>query len=172
MPIPAVSTGPELAGSLEATDDERLAQAEALVRAFCGWHIAPSREATVTLYPDGSGTLLLPTLKLTSVTSVTEDGVAPLLTTDYRVYEHGEILRVPPWCWASSTAGVTVVFTHGYDPAPADVTAVVQAVGKRLHGNPSGLQSKGTGPFTETYSTDLLPLERAALMKYRLPART
>ena len=69
----------ELATTLHATDEDRLMQAESVVRAHCGWHIAPVREDVVVL--DGQGAadvLLLPSLRVTAV-AVTQGGeeVAP-----------------------------------------------------------------------------------------------
>lgn len=162
----------DLAVTLTATEDDRLEQAEAMVRGYCGWHIAPSRTETVTLYPDGSGQMALPSLYVTGVASVTETGYPALLSTDYRWYPHGEILRIQPWYWNTRTGGVDVTFTHGYQDPPADVTAVVQALAQRLVANTAGLKSKTVGPFSETYSTELLSLEKATLSRYRIPSRT
>lgn len=162
----------ELADALVATEAELLLQAEATVRGYCGWHIAPSRTDTVTVYPDGRGVILLPTLNLTAVTSITETGQAALTADAYRVYAHGEIRRLGYWYWQTNTSAVSVVFVHGYAMPPADVTQVVQALASRAAGNAAGLKSKTAGPFSETYSTELLPLERATLARYRIPPRT
>lgn len=162
----------ELAYTLDVTEDDRLDQAEALVRSYCGWHIAPSRTETVTVYPTPDGRLLLPSMYVTAITSITEQGGTALAAEDFRFFPHGEVQRLDlGWSWSPSPGGVNVVFTHGYDLPPADVTAIVQALATRAIGNTAGLKSKGVGPFTETYSTELLPLERGTLAQYRIPAR-
>lgn len=163
----------ELAATLEPTAEERLEQAEAIVRSYCGWHIAPSREETVTLRAKGGRSLLLPSMYVTDVTSVTDDGSLLVFETDYLWTEAGVLERPPagylgyaPWGYTD----VVVEFTHGYEEVPADVTAVVQAVAQRLTGNPGGLKRETSGPFTEEFFTDLSESEMAKLRRYRIPA--
>lgn len=159
---------PELAEDLApTTDDALLEQAEAKVRTYCRWHIAPSREETVTLYPDCYSTVLfLPSLYVTDVSLVTE-GVTDLATTDYAWRTNGIIKRVSGW-WSPEDQGVTVTFTHGYDEAPPDVTAVVQELA--AIGSLGRLKSKSAGPFSETYSSDLNTVDASSLSAYRVPA--
>src|SRR5690348_6332029 len=123
----------ELAASLTATEADRLLQAEALVRAFCGWHIAPSRTEVVTLAGTGGRTLTLPSLHVTAVASVTSDSDPALTTDDYDWSPAGVLTaRTYPW----SGRAIAVSLTHGYDTPPAEVTAVVQAVAQRALDNP------------------------------------
>lgn len=171
----------ELASTLASTEEDRLTQAEALVRAYCGWHIAPSKEATDTLTLSG-GVLLLPSLYVTAVSEVTEDGEAldPDLyswTRDGRVYA-----RRGWWAtwWPTRTRSLTVTYTHGYESPPPDVVAVVRAVAQRAVDNPNSLVRRQVGPFSATYSqtgfNQSLPLalldgERVVLDHYRIPPR-
>jgi len=170
----------ELATSLVTTDDDRLLQAEALVRSFCGWHIAPQRQDTVTVHFAG-GVAVLPTLHLVSVDRVvTSDGIE-LDPAYYTASTAGVLRRARPtgwsftveplWSWWDGDA--TVTFTHGYDQPPADVTAAVVAVAQQAKSAAPGLQSKTTGPFSETYLStgDALGVQRAALNRYRIPPR-
>lgn len=163
---------PDLALDLAPSELDRIEQAEAMVRGYCGWHISPSQTDTVTIYPDASGVLMLPSLYVTVVTSVTEVGYPALDVTDYRFDTNGVLRRISPWYWYSTAPAVTVTFTHGYTQPPADVTAVVQALAIRAIGNATGLKSKAVGPFSETYSTEFLSLEKATLARYRIPPRT
>lgn len=167
----------ELATSLTATDEERLEQAEALVRAYCGWHISPSREETVEVRGKGGRTLMLPSLHVTEVASVTVDDTLLTVLDDYVWTASGIVDRGRYSCW--SDALVEVVMTHGYETVPADVTAVVQAIAQRAVDNPSSLISETAGPFSETYSStgaghlstlSLLESERDTLRRYRIPA--
>jgi hypothetical protein len=165
----------ELATTLAPSEADRLLQAEALVRSYCGWHIAPSRTDEVAVLPATFGQVaLLPSLHVTAVTSITEDGV----TVDDSLYTwapNGVLTR--SWGW---NASVTVTFTHGYEEVPAEVTAVVQAVAQRAVDNPSSLVRVQKGPFADTYSQTgfnqslpiaLLDAEKEILDRYRIPPR-
>ena len=183
---------PELATTLEPSVTDRLLQAEAMVRTWCGWHIAPERDDTFTLDGTGGPNLVLPTLHLTAVTSVTENGT--LLdpdVPDYQWSQAGIITRVRwadwqwfdasrfdadlpgPDAWSNQDQAIVVEVTHGYADVPADVTSVVQRVAQRLVDNPAGLIQETVGPFHNQYGTsDLLtPGDLAVLARYRLPVR-
>lgn len=153
----------ELATSLTATEAERLEQAEALVRGYCGWHIAPERDDTVTLRASYGRDLFLPSLYVTSVDSVTDDGAALTVEDDYRWTQSGVLSR----CFWSDTE-VVVEFTHGYEEVPADVTAVVQAIAARMVSNPRNLKRETSGPFTEEFDGTLNSSERERLIPYRI----
>lgn len=166
----------ELATSLIVTEADRLEQAEALVRAFCGWHIAPSRTATAAVIRgNGTTTLVLPSLYVTSISAVSDDGTALTVEDDYIWSAAGVLTRVGTW----STGEVTVTYTHGYDTPPPEVKAIVQAVAQRAVDNPGSLLRRQIGPFSNTYSTTganevatlaLLESEKDALRRYRIPA--
>ncbi len=164
----------DLATTLTATEADRLVQAEVLVRAYCGWHISPSRTDTVTVRGTGGNVLLLPTMRLTAVVTVTDDGYS-VPAADFDVDSNGYLVRFDGY-WSYRL--VVVQFTHGYTPPPADVTAVVQAVGKRALNNPGTLTRHQVGPFSDSYSltganesstTALLESEKRTLMPYKLP---
>lgn len=175
----------ELVASATATEDERLAQAEAVVRAYCGWHIAPSRTEVLTLDGPGGFLLTLPSLHVTAITEVTEKGTdllpAVVLAADYSWSDAGIIANL---CrhWRSSYSGITVSLTHGWPVPPADVASVVAGVALRAVANPGSLVSEQVGPFRNTYSQtsagassigalSLFDSERQVLAPYKLPAR-
>ena len=164
----------ELATTLEPTEADRLLQAEALVRAYCGWHIAPSRTDEEYVVPATSRVVLLPSLLVTAVAVADPDGV----TVDASSYSWTDAGVVTPTSWW--LAGTTITFTHGYAEPPADVTAVVQSVAQRAVQNPGSLVRKQVGPFADTYSQTgsnqslpiaLLDAEKAILDRYRIPPR-
>lgn len=167
----------ELATSLAVTEADRLLQAEALVRSYCGWHIAPSRADVVeTLRGYGAQPLLLRSLQVTAVASVVDDGTTLVLTDDYIWQPNGVITRAGYW----GTGDVVVTYTHGYETVPAEVTAVVQAVAQRAVSNPGSLVRTQKGPFADTYSQTgvnqslpiaLLDAEKDVLDHYRIPPR-
>lgn len=167
----------ELATTLTPTPDDRLLQAEALVRAFCDWHIAPVRaQALVVKKGPGSAVLVLPSLQIATLTSVTDDGTV-IDPADFQDYTDG-LLTHPTGCW--STGRIEVVVTHGFETPPPDVTAVVQAVAQRAVQNPGSLVRKQVGPFGDTYSqtafNQSVPLalfdgEKDQLRPYRVSPR-
>jgi len=160
----------ELVTTLTATDAERLLQAEAEVRAYCGWHIAPSREETLTLDGPGSCTLLLPSLHVTAISKIVENG-DELTTDDYVWSASGLVERITTGrSWTAMPRSIEVTLTHGWTTPPPDVSAVVQAFATRL-GQSAGLVSKTVGPFSETYSPELFGYQQTALDRYRLPKR-
>lgn len=166
----------ELASGLTSTEAERLLQAEALVRSYCRWHIAPSRAAVVvTLLGHGGRILLLGSLQVTAVASVTEDGIA-LTSDDYTWQANGVLTREGRWAYGKD---VVVTFTHGYAAPPPEVSAIVQSIASRAIQNPGSLVRTQDGPFADTFSQTgfnqslpmaLLDAERAVLAPYRIAA--
>ena len=166
---------PELATTLTVTDDDRLLQAEADVRGYCGWHIAPVRtdEVVTVLDPPYSTVLMLPTMMLSSVASVTEDGTTVDPTT-YTVDPRGWLTRTDA-LW--STGPIVVTMTHGYATVPADVQGVVQSVAHGAIDGRTGAQSwsRTRGPFAESASYGptgggrFTAAERQTLSRYRIP---
>lgn len=127
--------------------------AEAAVRKYCGWHIAPSVDVADGRYPVGErGLIVLPSLHVTAVRSVTVCG-KELDRSDYSWDESGVIHRLTT-AWPVFSAGMgylddfgdyygdyagyygvfggypqthyaRVSFTHGYAKTPPDVAAVI-----------------------------------------------
>lgn len=170
----------ELAPGLTASEAERLEQAEAVVRAYCGWHVAPVRTVELTLDGSGGDVLLLPTLHLIEVISLSEDGTE-LDVEDYEWSSYGWLRKVNRGhTWTRKLGGVVVSFTHGHARVPAQVTGVVQAVAQRALDNPGSRPRDQVGPFGDTFSQTafnqapalgLLDSERQALAPYKLPPR-
>jgi hypothetical protein len=172
----------ELATTLTSTEDERLEQAEGVVRAYCGWHIAPSRTVTETC-PTAGGLLFLPSLHVTAVGSVTLSDETVLTTDQYEWTTEGVVRLIPGWgrdWWTPyAPAKATVEYTHGYPTPPPEVVGVVRAVAQRATDNPRSVVQQNTGPFGVTYSQAggqaltlaILDTERAVLDHYRLNAR-
>lgn len=166
----------ELATTLVATDDELLEQAEATVRAYCGWHIAPVRTEDVVLDATDSPVLMLPTLRLLDVAAITVDGevVDPATVqwsaTGY-LRRHWTAGLDCPRTWGNAPRSVTITITHGWATPPPGVTGVVRALAARAKGNSGGLVSMTRGPFSETYATELFATEQTALAPYKIPPR-
>jgi len=181
--MPGLATATDLATYLgvppEEMDEPRaeafLEQASAFIRAYCGWHIAPS--VTEALTVDGSGALMqpLPSGYLTSVGLVTAVGEA---VADFTWSQAGYLVRSRPW--PCVLRGVTAIVTHGYATTPPEVVAVVCMAATRAQTNPEGVTRKVAGPFQVQYSATasgsagglaLLPNELLVLDRYRLAPR-
>jgi hypothetical protein len=149
--------------------------ANAAVRAYCGWHVAPVITETLTLDGNGGTMLLLPTQRIVDVvsafigdTEVTEDlrfsersGVIGLglgygyWTSNPRTWEGW---GYPSWqgglCVFPNVLGIlTITMTHGYDledvPNVAEVIASVQA---RAQNVPAGVVMQAVGPASVRYA--------------------
>jgi hypothetical protein len=144
--------------------DDTQTAAQALVAAYCGWHIAPSKAETITLDGPGSATLLLPTLYVTQLTSVTSDGI----TVDPEDYDWSEAGIVELRCgvFSSRFRGVTVGLTHGYANMPADVLAVIA----QLDAGGFGPQVAQVGQVRVQTAAGMVAAD-AILDRYRLPPR-
>lgn len=175
---------PQLATSLVVTERDRLAQAEQAVRSHCGWHVAPVRtgdELEVT--GSGSGSIFLPTLCLVEVESIvfaaTDDEVEETVDLSLVTWTRAGVLtKVHRWWGYGRERTATITFTHGHNPVPADVTAVVIAVAQRAVTNPRSQLREQAGPFSGANSQvgfnqapplALLDAEKDLLRSYRIP---
>lgn len=139
----------------------------AAVRAWCGWHIAPSKTETVRVEGDGGRVMLLPSLHVTDVDEITNEAGSPV--TSYKWRENG-ILR--GW-WACHDL-YSVRLTHGYETLPSELTEVINQIDAAGVGTRS-LASKSVGPFSESYGAadlEAQPLSvRSIIARYALPSR-
>ncbi|WP_410877364.1 hypothetical protein [Nocardia sp. A7] len=115
------------------------------IRDYCGWHIAPSITQTLTLDGPGRRTLLLPSLYVTAITAVTEDGTA--VPADQFDWSEKGMLRHRSGLWTDRWRGITVTLTHGYDQAPAGVIGVIADVVADALSVPLGTVPEKMGPF-------------------------
>ena len=148
--------------------------ASAQIRRQCGWSITQETR-TDTLDGTGRPNLWLPTLLLTAVTSVVENGVTLTLATDYDWTRTGKLIRIGT-LWTNKPRAVVVTYTHGYTVEPSDVKGIAMSLAVRGAANPTGVRSYTVGGVSETYAgtaEDIGPLlgeaEREALAPYRLP---
>lgn len=114
----------------DSLTEQLLAAAIAAVRDYCGWHITPPKEGdVVTLDGSGASVLALPTLHLTALTEVTEDGAA--LDVSTIEWSQKGLLRKPGRrCWTDRYRGVSAKITHGYDDLPALNLAILSMVSR------------------------------------------
>lgn len=105
----SIIMGADVIGHPSQDPDTLAGRANAAVRDYCGWHVAPVLQETVTVESDGSGVVFLPTLRIVSVEAVEVDG-SPV-TVQRRDWSQNGWLRVHAAC------GVPVVVTmkHGVE---------------------------------------------------------
>lgn len=108
-----------------AVDYEDAALAAA--RRYCGWCVTPPETVTITVDGPGGRVLSLPTLHLTTLSAVSENGVA-LNVSDLLVsVDRGQVVKKSGACWTSNPGGISVTMTHGLTTAPDFDAAVEQA---------------------------------------------
>lgn len=106
------------------------AAALAAARRYCGWVVTPPETVTITVDGPGGRDLSLPTLHLSALTVVVEDGVT-LDVADFAVSVNTGIVRKRFGCWTSKLGGIQVTMTHGFAAAP-DFDAAVEQTAKAL----------------------------------------
>lgn len=174
MPLPALTDDTELEGFRSGNVPTLLAQAEARVRSYCGWHIAPSVTETRTLYGRGRN-LFLPSRYVTAIVSVT-DAATPVPVDTWTLRDDAYLERADGYAdWPKRTP-VVVEFTHGYPETPADVQQVVHdMVNRALDSVKSpGLSRKRVGDVDRAWlageKVTLTDDNRDALSPYRILA--
>lgn len=161
------------------------ARAEALVRSYCGWRVAPAVREVLTVDSDSAGTLLLPTMRLKELHSLTING-EPVTATDYQ-WSGAGVLRLTgtvPTSWghwgslyyAPQLQGIAADVTHGHDEWPPEIEAVLDALSSRNLQAPTmyvqvGQVRTATGPDGMPVGAGLSPTDRSILDRYRLPGR-
>lgn len=168
-PIP-----PIVGGQTVINADFWLKAAHGVVRRFCGWHVAPVIDETLTLDGSGGRDILLPSLRVVQLASVMNDGVD---VTEQVDTSHAGILRLTSGCWTKRLGRVTVTLTHGYelDEVP-EVAAIIAGVAKRGPNSGRVDASESTngssrGGFVDRGAPISVPLtltEQEALSTYRL----
>lgn len=165
-------------GRLHRDDAETarlLAAALGAARRYCGWHVTPLKTADpITMDGPGSRLLVLPTLRLTAITELSEDGVVLDVDVDIEWSARGLVRKTSRGWWCEKFGGITAKITHGYDDAP-DWQAAVLSLVDRWSDLPAGGGATVIGPFqyptreaageaftaTERYILDLYALEPA-----------
>lgn len=100
-------------------DPAQWASAVGAIRDYCGWHIAPEVEETLTVDGPGGHLLVLPTQHVVSVASITNDGT---VVTDPEWSASGLVRGG----WSSRFRGVVVTMKHGFEEWPAELAAAAQ----------------------------------------------
>lgn len=164
-------------GKLSATDprvDDSVRGVSNAIRRYCGWHITPVKDDTVTLDGPGGHELTLPTMRIVGLTSITQLGT--LVESDkYDWSELGEV-DLLHGCWSSRYRSIVAAFSHGYEHA-SDVERVALAIASRELSSPSGTTREQAGQVSVSYAISapgvsgglaVLGTEYATLDTYRI----
>lgn len=106
------------------------------------------------------GQVILPQRPVVEVTEVKIDGTA---TSDWWLDDVTLLLRSAPWALppvGHQAPQVTVTYTHGWDPVPGDIAAIVMQAANRSLVNPGQVRSETVGGEATTY---LIPTSGEAL---------
>lgn len=135
----------------------------AAARRWCGWHVTPIVEDDEQVL-DGTGStmLLLPTLRLVTLTSIIENGRDIDLAT-VECSPRGMVRKISHLShhgyygrhehrfnggWTSKLGGITVKMTHGFDAdAVPDFESAVLSIADRSSQAPDGGKPIAVGPF-------------------------
>lgn len=194
--LPPLATVADLAAILgrtftpaqEAQAERLLELASAAVRATTGQDITRAtttdtfsiRRADPVLHRC-AGVVTLPQRPVVDITSVSVDGA---VTQDW--WQDGSDLLLRSWSWGRPPAAhrppqVTVTYTHGFDPVPDDIAAIVLQAANRAIVNPSQLRAETVGGESLTYLVPhggealgvlLSEVEKRALRRYKRTSGT
>lgn len=154
---------------------EYLAAAEAAVRAYCGWHVAPVIEETLTLDGSGENALFLPSLRVESIIAANNDGTD--LNPDDLEWSAKGYLRAPfAFYWTNRLRGVRIQLRHGFAEVP-DIVEIVRAMAARAANSPDTSIRDQVGTVSTFASQTaqgvaggvvLMEHERKMLQRYRI----
>jgi hypothetical protein len=154
--VAAFATPTELAGFLQQDLDtysatQALDVASKAIRDHCGWEITQQTGAVITLDGNCEGSLWLPSMLVTAVSSVVEDGTTLTVGTQFDWTSYGKLIRVGrAWTWKPRS--VVVTYTHGYATAPDSVKGVCLAAAGRRYQNPEARRSYTVGGVSESFA--------------------
>lgn len=149
--------------------------ASAEVRAYTDQFLSQQTE-TISLRPLSgvSGQIVLPQYPVTAVPAITVEGQALTENIDYAWSDRGVVTFRGSVCigWVTGLPPlVTITYTHGYNPLPADIAEIVLGSAKRYIDAPSDqvVESETLGSWSVKYSTvadGLSPTEKLKLDRY------
>ena len=153
--VPPVPTG---------VDADAWSAAVAKVRSHCRWHIAPSVTETVTVDGSGAPIIVLPTLRLTDLISITNDGTA---VTSPEWSTSGMVYRGTCASWSPKFRSVVAEMTHGFDTWPEDLEAVTVELAAAT--SLAGVKQISSGSHQVSFETSMNAHVLETLERYKLP---
>jgi hypothetical protein len=163
------------------------------VRSYCGQIFDAVADDVVLIDPRPNGTAQLPEMPVTAVTAVSAFMPDPTGVWDWQaltafawvrrglIYDTALILPsdvlnmpvdypMPTWPWLPGSLRVT--YSHGYNPIPAPVQAIVTRLAAQIAANPAFLVSNKVGEvgasFGPTAGVTLRDTDRKILDRYTI----
>lgn len=155
--------------------DGQVAAALGVVRAWCRWHVAPSRTETITADGSGGCEMALPTQRISDVSDIRIGGMSD---PSVEWWANGTLRRAGGF--ADRPRLVEVDLTHGHD-MDEKLVAAVASIANRITSATGGagvdprVEEKAIGSFRvrwtaqSTAQVDLTMAERIMLEDYRIP---
>lgn len=129
--------------------------AQATVRRFCGWHIAPSITETVQVTAHGGRRMNLPSGHVTRIMEISFRGRALDPATDIDWSPEGAVmLRRELPDWPDVPGGVSATITHGWavEEVP-EVVALIASIAQRASASPAAIASQAVNGASVTFRT-------------------
>ena len=146
-----------------------------LIRDYCGWHVAPVLEETITLDGNGTDRILLPSRRVLDVSEVRVGG-SSLDSSSFEWSQDGMLKRLGA-VWPDSYRAIQVTLRHGYEDSGL-LADLVRAISARAKADPTGMvASKRAGTQSVSFRSGnfgggagggLLSTERDLLAPYKL----
>lgn len=171
MDVPSLLSTP----SADPTTDD-LAAAEAIVRKYCGWHVAPVIIEDLVLDGTGTGSLFIKSLRVVGIHSAEVDGT--VLDPETLEWSEAGYVRTSG-VWPDKLRAVKLTVEHGFDEVP-DVVSVIRSIAARASASPTGVVREQAGAVSIGFSmvapgvsggVVLMDHERRMLDKYRIGGR-
>lgn len=158
----AAALGQTFSAAQEIAAAQALDTAAAAIRRHTGQHITLVEDDVAVLQGTWARELVLPQWPVVSVSAVMLNGFT-VATGTWILSGGGKLYRgnLPifngpdDWggdlflsSWLGPMASVSVTYTHGFDPCPADVTGICLAAAGRLLTNPAGLKGETIGDYS------------------------
>lgn len=143
-------------GKIKADDarvPDALAAVSRSIRRRAGWHITPVVTGhAVVLDGPGGAVLALPTFKLVTLTSITDDETVIDPAADLRISkETGLLKKRDGGRWSSHYGSIAVVMDHGYEDAPDLANLALKLVARGL-ASPMGATREQAGALSVNWS--------------------
>lgn len=153
-----------------------LDSAQAAIRAYCGWHVAPIQKQILTIDGNGLAHLLLPTMRIVNVYRVTIDGED---VTERVNWSESGMLKLSHGHFPCRFRAVEVELEHGFMPSEVpQIGTLALNIAQRASNQPKLRRQSVNGATVEyltaggaPLSISLLEIEKQSLEPFRLKGR-
>lgn len=120
------------------------------IRKYCGWHVSPNIREDIVLDGIGGTGIELPTLRLTNVLSIENDGkVIDLESVDI---SRDGVIELQHGSWSRRLGGIKLSIEHGFDEVH-ELTALANTIAARAAASPNGVIQEGSDGVLIRFST-------------------